>query len=271
MTTGMIPAVTTVDAHAYVGPWAFRYLTSTEPDALLRRLDRAGVERALVSATEAITFKDPQPANRLLAGRVRGREDRLLPVASLNPRLVGWEQDWQECLADLSPVALRLHPSYHGYSPTDGEARRLIDAATADGRPVLLVVRIEDERVHHPLARVAAVPIEDVAVALRASPGANFVLSGIRLAEVKALVARAPDAANYAVEISHLQHPLDALEGLRALLPADRIWLGTGAPLLMPEAAIYKVAMARLPDSEKAAILGGNASRALGGPGALQG
>ena len=51
-----------VDAHAYVGPWAFRHLEHAEPDALLRRLDRAGVERALVSATEGILYKDTPAA-----------------------------------------------------------------------------------------------------------------------------------------------------------------------------------------------------------------
>ena len=252
-----------VDAHAYVGPWAFRHLAHAEPDALLRRLDRAGVERALVSATEGILYKDPQAGNRLLAGRLHGRRDRLVPLASLNPRLAGWEIDWRACLDELAPVGVRLHPSYHGYSLAWEEAGRLVEGVSAAGAIVLVVVRIEDERVHHPLARVAPPPLEEVAALLRAAPAAGVVLSGMRLREVEALAVRAPELTSYGVDISHLQHPLDALDRLCALLPAERIWLGSGAPFLMPEPAIYKVVTARLDEAKRQAILGGNAERAI--------
>jgi predicted TIM-barrel fold metal-dependent hydrolase len=257
----------TIDAHAYVGPWAFRHLAHAEPDALLRRLDRAGVEQALVSATEGILFKDPLSANRPLAARLPGREDRLRPLATLNPALPGWEADWETTLAELRPRGLRLHPGHHGYSPADPEAGRLIDAATRAALPVFVVVRIEDERVHHPLARVQPVTVAALAACVRARPSARFVLCGVRLAEVSSLLSRAPGASNYAVDVSHLQHPLDALDRLRELLPAERIWLGSGAPFLMPEAALYKVAMARLSEPEREAILSGNAARALRGGG----
>jgi len=252
-----------VDAHAYVGPWAFRDLAHAEPDALLRRLDRAGVERALVSATEGILYKDPQAANRRLAGRLRGRRDRLVPLASLNPRLAGWQSDWRACLDELAPVGVRLHPSYHGYSLAWDEAGRLVEVVAATGGIVFVVVRIEDERVHHPLARVAPPPLDDLAALLRANPAPSFVLSGMRLREVEALAAQAPNLTNYAVDISHLQHPLDALDRLCASMPAERVWLGSGAPFLMPEPAVYKVVMARLDEARRRAILGGNAERAI--------
>jgi predicted TIM-barrel fold metal-dependent hydrolase len=252
-----------VDAHAYVGPWAFRDLAHAEPDALLRRLDRAGVEQALVSATEGILYKDPQAANRRLAERLRGRRDRLLPLASLSPRLAGWQRDWRACLDELAPVGVRLHPSYHGYSLAWEEAGRLVEDVAATGAIVFVVVRIEDERVHHPLARVAAPPLEEVAAFLRAAPAPGVVLSGMRLREVEALAAQAPELTNYGVDISHLQHPLDALDRLCALLPVERIWLGSGAPFLMPEPAVYKVVMARLDEPRRQAILGGNAERAI--------
>ena len=260
----------TIDVHAYLGAWAFRHLPAVEPAAFVRRLERAGIDRAFVSATEAILYKDPQEANRLLASRVRGYEDHLLPVATLNPRLSGWERDWAWCLGTLAPVGLRLHPNYHGYPLAGAEAGALIDAAVRAVLTIFVVNRIEDERVHHPLARVASLPVEDMAAALRAAPRGHFVLCGLRLAEVKALAEHAPDVTHYAVEISHLQHPLDALEGLRAVLPAERILLGSGAPLLMPEPAVYKVLKARLPEEEKHAILEGNAARLVrqGGAGA---
>jgi predicted TIM-barrel fold metal-dependent hydrolase len=264
----------TIDVHAYAGPWAFRHVPDTDPDALVRRLGRAGIQRALVAATEAVLFKDPQEANRLLAERVRGqgkdaRGAHLLPVASLNPRLAGWERDLQWCLDVLAPVGLRLHPNYHGYALAGAEAGALIGEAVRAGLIVFIVNRIEDERVHHPLARVAPLPVGDLAAALRAAPHGKIVLCGLRLAEVTALVEHAPDLTHYAVDISHVQHPLDALERLRDVLPAHRLLLGSGFPLLMPEAAVYKVLKARLPEEEKQAILEGNAARLLGARGEM--
>ncbi len=253
-----------IDVHAYCGPWAFRHIPDVEPDALVRRLARAGIHRALVSATEAVLYKDPQQANRLLAERVQRQPERLLPVATLNPRLLGWEADWDWCLRMLAPVGLRLHPNYHGYSLASLEARALIAAAAAQlGLIIFVVNRLEDERVNHPLARVAPLPTEDIVAALCAAPEGHFVLCGLRLAEIMSLVAYAPDLTHYTVEISHLQHPLDALVRLREVLPADRIMLGSGAPLMMPEPAVYKVHMARLPEAEKQLILEGNVMRFL--------
>jgi hypothetical protein len=253
----------TVDVHCYVGPWAFRHIPDAEPADLVRRLDRAGIEQALVSATEAVLYKDPQQANRLLRERLHGWDGRLLPLATLNPRLSGWEYDWQWCLDMLAPVGVRLHPNYHGYSLASGEARTLFAAATKAGLPVFIVNRLEDERVHHPLARVPALRVEDLAAGMHSAPQGTFVLCGLRLAEVSALQAFAPDLQNYAVDISHLQHPLDALERLCAVLPAQRILVGSGFPLLMPEPAVYKALMARLPEKDKQAILSGNALRLL--------
>lgn len=249
-----------VDLHAYVGAWAFRHLPEGEPDALLRRLDRAGIDRALVAPLEAVLYKDPQQANRLLATRLRGRGDRLDPLVTLNPRLAGWEADWQWCREELAPSGLRLHPNYHGYRLADAESSRLVDAATAAECPVFVTVRVEDERVQHPLARVPAVPVSELAAVAQRHLATRFVFCGLRFAEVVSLVNQAPLANNFAVEISHLQHPLDALELLQKHLPAERILLGTGLPFLAPEAAVYKVVAARLTDPEKQAILGGNAA-----------
>jgi glutamate-1-semialdehyde 2,1-aminomutase len=249
-----------VDAHAYVGPWAFRHLPHAEPAAFLARLDHAGIDCALVSPTEAILYKDVQPANRLLASRLDGLTDRLRAVPTLNPLLANWEADWAWCRHELQPVGIRLHPNYHGYRCSGPEAQVLIDVATQDGLPIFVTVRIEDERTHHPLVRVPPVAVEDLAAAIRAKPNARFVVCGARLPEIAALANQAPRATNYVVEISHLQHPLDALDRLRAYLPLERIWLGSGMPFLAPESAVYKILSARLDDAEKAAVLGGNAA-----------
>ena len=76
---------------------------------------------------------------------------------------------------------------------------------------MFVTARVEDERVQHPLAQVPAVPVRELAAAAQSQPATRFVFSGLRFAEVVSLVNQAPLANNYAVEISHLQHPLDAL------------------------------------------------------------
>lgn len=126
-----------VDAHLHVQPWSqfheaalarmsrgrddlgrIRRLVS-DPDALLRFLDEEGVERAVLVnyvSPDIIGFTDQ--VNAFIGDFCRGREDRLVPVGGVHPRLS------RDPAADLARIVtrhrirvLKLHPPHQLFRP----------------------------------------------------------------------------------------------------------------------------------------------------------
>lgn len=143
------PDSTTVDANAFVGNWAFREF-DTDVEALVDQLDRHNVDHALVSALDAATYRNVQPANRRLVERIAGHEDRLIPVATINPTYAEWEADLHECAEELDMSAVKLLPPYHDYDLDDPAVAALMEVCADLSMPVIFCAALEDQRGSHP-------------------------------------------------------------------------------------------------------------------------
>lgn len=110
-----------MDANAFVGSWPYRDLEGSVDD-LLARMDREGIDRALVSSLDAAHRRNVPRANQQLFDRIEGREDRLLPVATADPTYTKWEADLEECV-ERGARAVKLLPLYHGYRLDEAPAR----------------------------------------------------------------------------------------------------------------------------------------------------
>ncbi|WP_435320904.1 amidohydrolase family protein [Haloarchaeobius sp. TZWSO28] len=139
---------TIVDANAYLGSWPYRELEGSA-EALLGRMDAEGVDTALVSSLDAAHMRNVPKANHRLFDRIEGHEDRLRPVATVDPTYTKWEENLDRCV-DRGAVAVKMLPLYHGYALDEEPARALIEAAAERDLPVILTSVIEDLRKQHP-------------------------------------------------------------------------------------------------------------------------
>jgi len=139
---------TIVDVNAFVGSWPYRDVEGS-PEELLERMDREGIDRALVSSLEATHRRNVPRANHQLFDRVEGHEDRLVPVATVDPTYTKWEQNLDECL-ERGARAVKLLPLYHGYDLDEDPPRAAMDAAAERDLPVILCSVLEDLRMRHP-------------------------------------------------------------------------------------------------------------------------
>ena len=138
-----------VDANAFVGHWPFREVDASA-GAVVETMDAKGVDRALVSSLESTLYRNVHAGNRALAAAVEGHEDRLVPVATIDPTYPEWREDLEECVAEFGMKAVKLLPTYHDYDLDDPAAIDLGRRCAELGIPVVLVATLEDQRQRHP-------------------------------------------------------------------------------------------------------------------------
>ncbi len=251
-----------IDFNCDSGPYAFREYPQTTAVEVAAELRRVGVGRMVMGSARAITFPSPQAANELLAEEVaNGGPDDIRPLlaAVLNPEYPGAERDLQRC-AELGFRALKLYPTYHSFDLTSYETVRLADVAAELGWPVLVVVRVEDERHHHPLMQVAPLPVEQAITFARDVPKAQVVLCTASAPEVTAFLQGVSGDQAFA-EVSYIKGPLNAIEDLVAKVGHERLLFGSHAPFSYAQTALAKVREACISEEQKTAILGGNGAR----------
>lgn len=241
-----------LDASAFLGEWPFRSLAATDPDSLRQLLVAEGFTGACVSPLAGLFQADPEPANREWAERLRGDVFyRFVPV--LNPTLPGAVAALTALRERERAVAVRLHPNYHGYRPTEPCCLALARAAAELRLPVLLQLRMQDLRSMHPLAQVPDVSWRESLALAQACPKTSLVIAGAKWGEANSLRKEGRELPRLFLETSHLEY-VDPLRRFLDSWGADRLLIGSHAPLFTPAAARLKLSLARLSPVEREAL-----------------
>lgn len=233
--------MTRFDANAWVGMWPFTASAPVSLADLTSSLSSVGISGAAVSPLHAVLAPEPMSANLALIDEAAAIGDafdvRVVPI--INPSLPGWERDLAQVLetGGESIGAIRIVPNYHGYDVDGDEALVLARAVAEAGLGLCIQLRMLDERAHHPLMLVPGVPIQGVARLAEAVPGLRILACGIYNAELSAVAS----AGNVSAELSSVESG-DVLATALRFVPAERLMLGTHAPIYYPAAGVAKVA-----------------------------
>lgn len=249
-----------IDINTWIGHWPFRRLAEATGTGLLKRMDRKGIDMAVVADVSAALYRNPDAANGDLHRQVRRHRDRLLPVATLNPKYPGWQEDLRRCHEDLGMVGLRLYPQYHDYHLTDPEALDLIDAAAARGFVIQVAQRVEDRRTRHPWDLARDLGADELQAALAARPKVKWML----LNALGLSAAQLP-AARYVVDISRMAAVLQ--RNMQAFLDEagnDKLAFGTGMVFKVADPALLKLEILDRGKAVRERIAHRNAARLLG-------
>ena len=249
-----------VDASVFCGCWPFRSLPRRAPEELKAHLRRNGISRAWVAAAEAILCPDPMQANGPFFSAVEG-DDFFVPVAIINPTLGTWRRDAETCLRKRGARAVKLVPNYHRYELSDPRVSDLAAFAARGGVPVCIQVRMMDERAHHPLMKVPAVPPDDIAALAGRHPGTRFLACSPYGGQLEKL----SEAPNVWAEISFVESDRALRAAVEAMGPG-RVVFGSHSPLLyfQAEAAKLDVDPAEVAPGVVNAVRESNAAALLG-------
>lgn len=234
-----------VNAHLGTGPWL-----AADRDAILRAMQRARIDSAVVSSHLGVTSNFAE-GNFKLKGVLEG-VPQLLGYVVVNPVYV--EQSIAEMkryLAAPNFVGVKLHPDASGQPLDSAATREVVNAFRRYTKPLLVHVW-GTAQVRALEALAAEAPTVKMIVA---HAGGNA------FAECLALASR---------QLNLLLEPFTGgaesgkVEEAVAKIGAHRVVFGTGFPCLNPGVALGMLADARISETEREQILGGNVAKLFG-------
>lgn len=172
-----------LDINSYIGHWPYRQLRGNTLEAMLERMNRFGVDKAVVANINGIFYKDTHPSNKELDTAIRSNkafQDRFIPFATLNPILPWWKYSLEVAQEEFGMQGIRLYPVYHEYEITDNRCIELVKAARDRGMPISIPLRMIDVRQRSWLDVDSELDLNHIASLVREVPDAQYIVLDTR-------------------------------------------------------------------------------------------
>lgn len=260
-----------IDCNVHLFDWPFRKLKYARTDALAAKLRKHRITKAWAGNFEAVLHTQYDAANRRLAEECRSQgEGMFVPIGTVNPGGPDWEEDLRRCHETYRVAGLRLYPAYHGYGLDHADFAKLLAAATKRGLLVQIVLRMEDERCHHPALVIGAVDVGPLVEVLQKQPQAKVQLinSAGRLLgkHVTALVR--DTQVTFDIAATEGNGGVDQLlkgtnYSYTGAIPIERLVFGSHAPFFPCESALLKLFESPLDLAQLEMLMHTNAKRLM--------
>ena len=248
-----------IDPNAFVGEYPFRRLPDVTPAALLRAMDRVGIDQAWISHLSAFFWREPGEGNPLLY-RIAAEHPRLKAVPAVHPELPDWKLLLGTARSEGAP-AVRCDPTFYGIHAAGGEMYELAHACSEAGLPLMMATRLEDSRQRHPNDTADPLPPWAVRSLIRAIPGLRLIVTHAdrEFVEQVHFGSTPEEASRILWDICWIWGPPeDHLATLLETVGVERFTFGTGAPLRLPENSVCKLDLLDLSAAERHALESGN-------------
>ncbi|WP_410572329.1 amidohydrolase family protein [Amycolatopsis sp. cmx-4-61] len=242
-----------IDVHGHAGPWFF----STDVGSVelnLALMDRYGIDRQIVSASEAVTY-DVVAGNRWLAEVLR-TQPRLLGYVVVNPNdLAAAARELEKYRPSGRFVGVKVHTTYSGQPLLSGAVRDALALAADAGLPVL--VHTWDESVLGLVDVLERLPRLRVIAGHMGGPAWRAAVEAAGRSDRLYL-----EPCCSITDRGRFRYALDRI-------PLAQLLFGTDSTLVDPAIAMGVVLEADLTDEEYEHVMWRNAARLFGiGPGA---
>jgi len=248
-----------IDINAYLGHWAFRQLRHNTAAKLVKLMDQKGIDKAIVASINATLYKNVHSANEEISEETKEYRDRLIPFATLNPTYAGWERDLRICAEKLGLKGLRLYPQYHGYSLTDSNGLKIIDAATELDWPIQVPMTLVDRRQRHKWDLAEDIPPSEFEEIVKLRPNTKWMFLNSYGIDPENL----SEKSNYLIDIANPYYQTllrKEIPTLIAKITSKHVAFGTDMPFRIPDAAILKLELLEITEDEKENIAWKNAA-----------
>jgi predicted TIM-barrel fold metal-dependent hydrolase len=229
-----------IDVNCFIGAYPFRELPHPEPAALVRVLEREGIERAWVGHLPTAFHRDVTAGNDALFAALEPHRAQLDPVPAIRPDWPHWERALAAAHA-LGARAVRAYPTQYGMGPHDAGMARLAGACGELGVPLVLTTRFEDARQRSAIDASPELSAAHVRAIVRADARAEVIVTaaGRALVEESHWGLTPDERSRLRWDISWIWGPPeDHLAHLFRTIGSDRFLFGSGWPLRLVQSPI---------------------------------
>ena len=247
-----------IDVNAWTGPWPALVNVPYDVASVRSSLRAYDVERIFMAPLAAAWSANPHLCNRVVYEAADAYAD-ISPVPVIDPTLPTWPEELAKAAGHRAVPMIKLLPGYGGYGLD--AADELFEEAGRVNLAVMVQIRIDDPRRHHPLAQVPDVHAGDVVVAAKRHPDLKLVMGGASAATLREFAAQVRDLPGLYVDTSQV----DGVDSVKKLVDAGiggKLLFGSHAPVFMPAAAQARV-LNDLPDDTAVGIMKDNAAGLL--------
>jgi predicted TIM-barrel fold metal-dependent hydrolase len=254
-----------LDMNALLGRWPFAPLKYDNVDGILTLMDRAGIDKAVVTSLNSVFYYDCEIGNREVGEACKQYPDRFIPLAVINPNLLLWRDHLKECIEEYGIKGLKLHPDYHKFSLLERKTAEVMHEARRLELPVYIQTSLLDMRHHPGYCLVSEVPISEVAQAVDRYSENTFIVGGGQWFMQKAvqLVNSVRKNKSLYIVTDGCGGPFDGLGTLVEQIGSSRLLFGTRIPILYAEASKLVIEQSEISAEDREKILGGNAAKLL--------
>jgi len=248
-----------IDVNTFLGEWPFRKL-SGDADTLLRIMAKCKVDLALVSSLNAIFYKDCEEANIWLK-HILQRSKSLIGICTINPYFPNSLEHLHECINEMGMVGVKIHPSYHGYSLENNNViGQFFEECSKAKIPIIVPLRIQDERSHHPASRIPPISASQIISAARKNSDLKIIVCNARSNEISQICMKNNELNNLYIAFSWVQS-LNFIEKMVKNIGSDKLLWGSNFPINYMEPMLRQVTESRIDDEDKEKILAENAKK----------
>lgn len=243
-----------LDMNISWGHWPFQYFGFPNLPEMIDSLAKAGIRGGLIRSAEAPFASDLEACNRKLFSELKGF-DAFIPVPTVSPYYSEWK-----ALCDSEKISVcAVFPGYHGYSLLSDEFAVLAETLEVKNLALLIVVRQEDERAHHKLCKIPAVPISEINELGKRHPRLRIICLNCYFGELQPLLNNTPNiVADFA-----FAETLNTMDTVIKKIGWQQMVFGSHTPFFYTEAALRKLRDCSAEKNIVDCIAFGNAKRIL--------
>jgi predicted TIM-barrel fold metal-dependent hydrolase len=248
-----------IDVNAFLGEWPFRKL-SGDVNTLLRIMAKCKIDMALVSSLNAIFYKDCEEANVWLK-RILQTSKSLIGICTINPYFPNSIENLHECINEMGMVGVKIHPNYHGYNLEDNSIiDQFFKECSKAKIPIIIPLRIQDERSHHPSSKIPPISASQIISAARKNSSLKIIVCNAKSNEVSQICMKMHEFNNLYIAFSWVQS-LNFIEKMVKNVGSNKLLWGSNFPINYVEPMLRQVTESRIDEEDKEKILAENAKK----------
>jgi uncharacterized protein len=258
-----------IDVQCHLGHWPFRRIRFNTAPGLVKRMDRSGIDKAVVASLDAIFYRDTHAGDEEMAAGVAAYRKRFILLATVNPAYSGWEKDLDAGILKLGIKGMRLTPQYHGYDLDGAEGSAVLAAAAERGLPVAIPISLDQRWLAHPLDDAKRTAADRIAAAVKANPKVKFIIQNATGWDLGPFFADgAFKEREFVFDIARMDGVMwKHIPQVMEKLGAGHLAFGTGLPMSYAAPALIRMAVMEASEEAKEKVAWRNAEEMFGARG----